>query len=148
MKKLFLLSICLLILCVQGHSQSFGNVFNDTILFQLIQLRPLGNGDARMMFDFQTAQGSQNSMTGKIVLSMFRGYCDSLWDEWPADVNDPIPGGTATLEWVSSSSQQNSGPLQPGNTGKPMRGRLNIWKAPAGIQRNDPFTLPVMFIVD
>lgn len=101
-----------------------------------------------MMFDFQTAQGSQNSMTGKIVLSMCRCYCDSLWDEWPADVNDPIPGGTATLEWVSSSSQQNSGPLQPGNTGKPMRGRLNIWKAPAGIQRNDPFTLPVMFIVD
>ena len=123
-------------------------VFNDTIYFSLLQISPMGNGHARMMFGFETTPQSARQMTGTIVLSLCACYCDSIWDAWPKGVTDPVPGGAATITYMSSSGGSSPGGLSPGNTGKPLRGRLNIWKAPAGIQRNDPFTLPVMFVVD
>ncbi len=121
-------------------------VFNDTIMvFNLLKIRKLNNGDARYLIDYATASG----LTGKMVLSLCYCYCDSLWDAWPDEVvGGGMTGGEATLTYIASSSSGSGQPNLSGDLRR--RGRLNIWKmpGPAGIPRSTPFELPVVFMVD
>lgn len=124
-------------------------LFNDTILFSIIQMQIKPDGDRKLLMTFQSVSGSSQSFSGTIVMNLCACYCDSIWDAWPSGVNDPIPGGEATITYMSKGNSGGlSGPLGTGNPGKSQRGRLNIWKAPAGINRTSAFTLPVVFKFD
>lgn len=124
-------------------------IFNDTILFSLNLMQLKSNGDRRFLMTFQSVSGSTQSFSGTIVMNLCGCYCDSLWDGCITGVNDPVPGGKATITYMSKGNSGGpSGPLGTGNPGKSQRGRLNIWKAPAGIDRTSAFTLPVVFKFD
>lgn len=134
-----------------ASAQGLGlQVFNDTILFTLNQMQIRPNGDRRFLMSFQSVSGSTSSFSGTMVMNLCYCYCDSLWDAWPAEINSPVPGGQATISYLSTSGGSGgpSGPIGTGNPGKPLRGRINIWKAPAGIDRSSPFTLPVIVKFD
>lgn len=123
--------------------------WNDTMLFSIVQMQIKNNGDRRFLMDFQSVAGSTESFSGTIVMNLCGCYCDSIWDSWPSGANTPIPGGKATITYMSKGSNSGpSGPLGTGNPGKPQRGRLNIWKAPGGIERTSAFTVPVVFKFD
>ncbi len=124
-------------------------IFNDTIFFSIVQMQIKPDGDRKLLMTFQSVSGSSQSFSGNIVMNLCACYCDSIWDAWPSGVNDPIPGGKATITYMSKGNTGGlSGPLGTGNPGKSQRGRLNIWKAPAGIDRTSAFTLPVVFKFD
>lgn len=127
-------------------------IFNDTILFQILKIRPANGSDSRYLMDFQTAPGSTNNFTGKMVLSMCSCYCDSIWDAWPTPSDSLMAGGTATITYMSSSGGP---PLGTGgdigfgtNIPERQRGILNIWQMPGSFLRPDPFSLPVVFKLD
>lgn len=130
-----------------GHTQAQA-VFNDTILFQITKIRLAPNGNSsKYLMEFQTAQGSTNNLTGKMVLSMCNCYCDSIWDAWPAPSDSIMTGGTATLTHMSTSSGNASGSFGLPTSNR-QRGMLNIWQMPGSFIRTDPFSLPAMFILD
>lgn len=150
--RYILFSLFILCFALPQNASAQGNgakVFNDTILFSLNQMQIKPNGDRRFLLGFQSVSGSSQSFSGTIVMNMCNCYCDSLWDAWPSEITNPVPGGQATISYMSSGGSSGpSGPLGAGNPGKPQRGRLNIWKAPAGIDRTSAFTLPVVFKFD
>ena len=126
-----------------SHAQA---VFNDTILFRILKVRPAPNG-SRYLMDFQGAESSNSDFTGKMVLSMCNCYCDSLWDAWPAPSDSVMAGGTATLTSMSTSNSGNSGGF--GNQiPNRQRGVLNIWQMPGSFSLTEAFSLPVVFKLD
>lgn len=154
MRKIKYLLLFLFIFCfafpqsLSAQGQGL-KVFNDTILFSIVQMQIKPNGDRRFLLDFQSVSGATQSFSGTIVMNLCACYCDSIWDAWPTEINNPVPGGQATISYMSKGKAGGpSGPLGTGNPGNPQRGRLNIWKAPAGINRTSAFTLPVVFKFD
>lgn len=146
MKKLqYTLMMALLLGSVASLSAQT-QIFNDTIYFQIRQIKQVGN-DFKYLMDFQGADNtpSQN-LSGVIVLSMCGCYCDSIWDAWPSEIAGGTPPGTATLSY-SSGSGNSPGAFGAGGPGR-QRGRLNIWQMPGSFLRDDPFTLPVVLKLD
>jgi len=147
MKKfIYLSSLLMLFSFFNLEKASAQNIWQDTILFQIVKTRPTANG-AKYLMNFQTVNPSGDNFTGKMILSMCSCYCDSIWDAWPKTPSDSImTGGTATLTHFARSSG-NSGAWGVGapNIGN---GRLNIWQMPGSFSLTEAFTLPVDFSID
>ncbi|MEM7371343.1 MAG: hypothetical protein AAF587_22195 [Bacteroidota bacterium] len=138
---IFALLLCASISSEKAHAQA---VFNDTILFKIVKTRATTIG-AKYLLEYQTEISSEQSFSGKMVLSMCSCYCDSIWDAWPTTPSDSLMvGGTATLSHYSSKSGSSSGLFSTDGPNK-WSGRLNIWQMPGSFSLTEAFTLPVTF---
>lgn len=130
-----------------GQKTNAQAVFNDTILFKIVKTRATANG-AKYLLEYQTEISSNQSFSGKMVLSMCSCYCDSIWDAWPKTPSDSVmQGGAATLSHYSSKSGSNTGLFSTDSPNK-WGGRLNIWQMPGSFSLTEAFTLPVTFTRD
>ena len=105
-------------------------------LIQQINNQP-ENDRMRMRLDLFDSQSGALTAIG--VLSFCSCYCDSIWDAWPAEVMDPIPG-TGTLHFVSNTGGGNQNPAAP------QTGVLGISGVQGGIERKSDFNLWLKFL--